>query len=138
MTQPRAYYEGRLYELSMTIKEKRPWPWRCSGLQSRAITSRYTTFKGYQEHYEKSAKVFQATLDQGTTDPIIPILVHKEAGRASAYAFICELLRDYVDGFKDDDLKWSNGLTEHQLKVLVARVEQDINRCQLLLLGEEP
>lgn len=128
MTQPPAYYEGRLYELSMTIKEKRPWPWRCSGLKSRAIASRYTTFKGYQEHYEHNAKVFKATLDSGTTDPTISILVHKEAGRASAYASLCNWLLCYLD----------EGMTEHQLKVLVARVEQDINRCQLLLLGEEP
>jgi len=112
----------------MTIKEKRPWPWRCSGLQSRAVTSRYTTFKGYREHYERNAKVFQATLDQGTDDPTHALLVHKEAGRASAYASLCDYLLTYL----------SEGMTEHQLKVLVARVEQDINRCQLLLLGEEP
>lgn len=132
MNKPLPYYEGRLAELSRTIKEKRPWPWRCSGLKSRAIATRYATFKGYQEHYEANAQVFQATLDsdaaQGIVDERVSILAHKEAGRASAYASLCDYLLCFLD----------EGMTEHQLKVLVARVEQDINRCQLLLLGEEP
>lgn len=132
MNKPMPYYEGRLDELSRTIKEKRPWPWRCRGLKSRAISARYATFKSYQEHYEANAKVFQTTLDsdatQGIVDECVAILVHKEAGRASAYASISDYLLPYLD----------EGMTEHQLKVFVARVEQDINRCQLLILGEEP
>lgn len=132
MSQPLPYYEGRLDELSRTFKEKRPWPWRCSGLKAKAVTSRYDTFRRYQKHYETSAQVFQATIEsdikQGVVDERIPGLVHRETGRASAYAFLCDLLLPYLD----------EGMNEHQLKVFVARVEQDINRCQLLLLGEEP
>lgn len=48
--------------------------------------------------------------------------------KTSAYAFLCALLRPYLD----------EGMTEHQLKVLVARVEQEIAKTKLLLLGEEP
>lgn len=132
MSQPLPYYEGRLDELSRIIKEKRPWPWRCQGLKSRAIADRYATFKGYQEHYETSAQVFQATLDsdaaQDIVDERVSILANKEAGRASAYAFLCDLLLPYLD----------EGMTEHQLKVLVARVEQEIAKTKLLFLGEEP
>ena len=128
MNKPMPYYEGRLEELSRTIKERRPWPWRCQGLKSRAVASRYATFKGYQEHYEANAQVFQATLGLGTEDRIIPVLAHKEAGRASAYAYLCNYLLPYLD----------EGMTEHRLKVFVARVEQEIAKTKLLLLGEEP
>ena len=124
MTQPRAYYEGRLGELQVVLR----WPWLGGGLNAGALALRYATFKGYRESQESNSKVFQATLDQGTDDRIIPVLLHLATGRASAYASLCDRLLPYLEV----------GMTEHQLKVLVARVEQDINRCQLLLLGEEP